>query len=44
MEGRDVAHSAISMSQVIWPDMAVCAVAVEDYVIARFREVMVLRP
>ena len=22
MEGRDVAHSAISMSQVIWPDMA----------------------
>jgi len=26
------------------PDMAVCAVAVEDYVIARFREVMVLRP
>ena len=22
MEGRDVAHSAITMSQVIWPDMA----------------------
>jgi acyl-CoA hydrolase len=22
MEGRDVAHSAISMSQMIWPDMA----------------------
>jgi acyl-CoA hydrolase len=22
MEGRDVAHSAISMSQVVWPDMA----------------------
>jgi hypothetical protein len=25
-------------------EMAVCAVAVEDYVIARFREVTVLRP
>jgi len=26
------------------PDVAVCAVAVEDYVIARFREVTVLQP